>query len=311
MAFASLVLDRYKDVEKIINSQDEDDDSVDTLLEKSIHSTPQTTRRIKLFITFNATVFFLSVLFFLLSVRLSMRSDPNKNNKLLKESSYFSPIFDRIDIPVSTIQFNGSFINQPHTIYRDDPSPLVDAAWDRISLVDTIAVSRADVLRLGKDPTIAAKYPADYGLGPDAYVAEIDVFHQIHCLNALRKEIFFDYYYSEVFPSGKPDDLHRAHTSHCLYTLLQNVMCHADLSTITHNWVQGQIHPFPDFGINKKCRDFEAVLEYQTENHVDFETYKWLRRPEGTKELEMTAEFLDIWRLPPRYGGSRNGTEGK
>ncbi|KAI4162778.1 MAG: hypothetical protein LQ342_003665 [Letrouitia transgressa] len=308
MAFASLVLDRYRDVKKIVNSRDEDDDSVDALIEKSIRPRPQITRRTKLLVSLNTTIFFLSALFFLLSVRLSMRPDLNRNNNFLKESSYFSPIFDRIDIPVSIIQFNGSFINQPHTIYRDDPSPLVDAAWDRISLVDTIAVSSADVLRLGKDPTIAAKYPVDYGLGPDAYVAEIDVFHQIHCLNALRKEIFFDYYYSDVFPSGQPDDLHKAHTSHCLYTLLQNLMCHADVSTITHNWVQGQIHPFPDFGINKKCRDFEAILKYQTEKHVDFETYKWLRRPEGTMELEMTEEFLDIWKLPPRYGGLRNGT---
>ena len=96
-------------------------------------------------------------------------------------------------------------------------------------------------MRVGKDPTIAAKYPDEYGLGSDAYIVEIDVFHQIHCLNTLRKEINFEYYFGDQYPDRKNlPKFHKIHISHCLYLLLQNLMCQANVDVITHKWVEGQ-----------------------------------------------------------------------
>jgi hypothetical protein len=183
----------------------------------------------------------------------------------------------------------------PPSIYRQDPSPAVDAAWGRIANVRTAAISRDDVVKLGKDPSIAAKYPPSFGFGPDAFIAEIDVFHQIHCLDALRREIFFDHYYASRFPDGKPSELHKQHTSHCIYILLQNLMCSASVDVITHRWLDVQKHPFPDFNIQKKCRNFEDVLAWQEKNVVDDEPYHMLRRPADMKPVITSDEFKDIF----------------
>lgn len=95
----------------------------------------------------------------------------------------------------------------------------------------------------------------------------------------LRKEAFFDYYYSEVHPDGKPSESHKGHTSHCIYVLLQNLMCSASVDVMTHRWVDVQKHPVPDFNMNKQCRDFEAIVQWNEQNVVNATKYLDLRRP--------------------------------
>jgi Mycotoxin biosynthesis protein UstYa len=183
----------------------------------------------------------------------------------------------------------------PPTIYRQDPSPAVDAAWDRIANVRTTVISRDDVVKLGKDPVSSAKYPPSFGYGDDAYVAEVDVFHLIHCLDSLRREIFFDHYHADKFPDGKPSDLHKQHTSHCIYILLQNLMCSASVDVITHKWFDVQKHPFPDFNIQKKCRNFDDILAWQEKHVVDDAPYSRLRRPADMEPVKTSDEFKDLF----------------
>jgi hypothetical protein len=77
------------------------------------------------------------------------------------------------------------------SIYIQDPSPEVDAAWNHIAADSSpiITVNSNQAIRLGRDPNIIVKAPEDWGFGSDAYPAQIDVFHEIHCLNMLRKEM--------------------------------------------------------------------------------------------------------------------------
>ena len=81
--------------------------------------------------------------------------------------------------------------NETTSIYIQDPSPEVDAAWDFISADSSsiISISRAEAEALGRDPEVIVKSPEDWELGDDSYPAQIDVFHEIHCLNMLRKEM--------------------------------------------------------------------------------------------------------------------------
>ncbi|KAK3315883.1 hypothetical protein B0H66DRAFT_459968, partial [Apodospora peruviana] len=98
----------------------------------------------------------------------------------------------------------------------------------------------------------------------DAYIAQIEVFHQIHCLNELRKEIHYDHYYK----SGPPDEFHRSHKAHCIHMLLQAVTRAADVGLISHNWVHNEnieepkTRPMPDFNVVKMCRDFDSLLDW-------------------------------------------------
>lgn len=61
------------------------------------------------------------------------------------------------------------------------------------------------------------------------------------------------------------------HKTHCVHMLLQALMCNADVGVITQSWVRNEAYknpktrPFPDFNIEKKCRDFDAVMHWLRE----------------------------------------------
>ncbi|MCJ1359810.1 MAG: hypothetical protein MMC33_009813 [Icmadophila ericetorum] len=78
-------------------------------------------------------------------------------------TSFTAPVFDKLDIELSTLRVNGSFLNIHFpSIYRSDPSSEVDAAWERIAKTGTMSISSEEVRRLGKDRAKTAKYPPDF-----------------------------------------------------------------------------------------------------------------------------------------------------
>ena len=191
-----------------------------------------------------------------------------------------------LDLRGSTLVLNGA-LRDNSSIFRMPPSLEVDEAWDLISLegFELITVSGQAVSRSGKNVTKSVQAPESWGEGTDAYLAQVEVFHQIHCLNELRKEMFYDHYYS-----GERDELHVAHKMHCLHMVLQSLMCSADAGIIQHNWVRSEkvsepkIRPFPDFNTVKMCRNFDALLDWARERSVSDFRKKWasLRIPPGT-----------------------------
>lgn len=55
---------------------------------------------------------------------------------------------------------------------------------------------------MGKNPDTVAKLEDEiWGLGDDAYVAALDIFHNLHCLNTLRQAAYANYYNQRP---GKP-----------------------------------------------------------------------------------------------------------
>ena len=107
------------------------------------------------------------------------------------------------------------------SIWRMPPSPEVDAAWDSLTRggLEIITVSAADIKLSGKDPALSVKAPPSWDQGPDAYFAQIDIFHILHCLDGLRKEMWSDYYYDDPV-----DPIRRELKAHCLHTVLQNLL---------------------------------------------------------------------------------------
>lgn len=71
------------------------------------------------------------------------------------------------------------------SIGRHFPSPVTDAIWEEdIEVLRPIPITREQVIKLGKNPETVAKLEDDvWGLGDDAYVASLDIFHTLHCLN--------------------------------------------------------------------------------------------------------------------------------
>lgn len=74
-------------------------------------------------------------------------------------------------------------------------------------------------------------------------------------------------------------------------------MCDASVDLVTYNWVETQKHPFPDMSINRQCRSFDTLLQWQEEHAFQFGVggrVDGLVRPEGATELRASKEFLAL-----------------
>lgn len=91
-----------------------------------------------------------------------------------------------IDLEPSIKRINGT-VNATGTlsIARQFPNPAADSIWEEdIELIRPIPVTREQILKMGKNPDTVAKLENDvWGLGDNAYVAALDIFHNLHCLN--------------------------------------------------------------------------------------------------------------------------------
>ncbi|KAE8131055.1 hypothetical protein BDV38DRAFT_276264 [Aspergillus pseudotamarii] len=191
-----------------------------------------------------------------------------------------APLLDRVDLPRVTITPNASLYDtDPPSILRIPTGPEADAEWFRIGTgVMPIIISSDEIYKLGKDPSVAVKIPEEHGYGDDAYIAQTEVFHLLHCLDMLRKEISYDHYYFARF-GNHPDAEHVAHIGHCIDILAQTIKCSSSVDVILFNWVEGWDQPFPDFSNQHVCRDFETLLGYVTENSVPRSVWKTMKEP--------------------------------
>ena len=50
--------------------------------------------------------------------------------------------------------------------------------------------------------------------------------------------------------------------------LRQFVMCNADPGLVTYFWVEGRPTPYPDFSMQKQCKDPHAILQWAQEKRI-------------------------------------------
>jgi hypothetical protein len=112
------------------------------------------------------------------------------NDKCTRKMSTWSPALQIYDDQLSIQRFNGA-LRAPNK-YRGPPSQDIDDAWDKLLYPE------GGLVRLTKDQLdkinaskYAAEYTQDMGGG---YIAGIEVFHQLHCVNMLRKATYMEYY---------------------------------------------------------------------------------------------------------------------
>ncbi|KAL1610645.1 hypothetical protein SLS60_002315 [Paraconiothyrium brasiliense] len=185
------------------------------------------------------------------------------------------PVFDRFNIPKLTRVTNGTFWDtEPRSIWRVRTGSEADSAWETVgSNIAPIIINSTEVLALGKDPSTAVKAPSELNLGSDAYIAGMDVFHHLHCLDKLRREISYKHYHEADEGPSPGSELHEAHINHCLDVLAQALRCTGSVDMVTFNWVEGHRMPQPDFNNRKVCRDFDALREWTVENGVDSDEF--------------------------------------
>ncbi|OAA36116.1 hypothetical protein BBO_08288 [Beauveria brongniartii RCEF 3172] len=263
------------------NSKNLHDEESEELLTDGDHVAALTARKSKAWIGFTLLNLVLFVASLTLRITTHYQYPPGKN-AALKRLSYWSPILDDVEIPSFTAKINGTLFPKEHrSIAREEPSSVNDEAWHKFEKVLTHVVTRDEIIKLGKDPETVARFEDEYwGMGNDAYMVQLDVMHQIHCLNLLRKAAFAEYpgYSPELGPFDK---MWWIHLSHCTDILLQNIQCAANTEVLTLAWVESRDVPWPDFSVNRQCRDFDTLVKWQQEHAVDADKFDKMPVPEN------------------------------
>ncbi|KAF1975999.1 hypothetical protein BU23DRAFT_436386, partial [Bimuria novae-zelandiae CBS 107.79] len=212
---------------------------------------------------------YLNLLFFLtnltfLSTLLWTAHLTTSPNTLLKKTNTYTPLLDRYNFSFNRVKNNASLFNTPYSIYKDAPSPAVDAAWDAIADTPVLAISRSDVVKMGKEPEYVVRVPEAFGYGANKYFAVNDGQHLLHCLDELRKFAHYEYYYSPKYGAeANLPPMVKAHRSHCVGVLLDTLTCQPSLNMVVWEYVQGQSEPWPDFDTWRMCVDHGAFYEWQ------------------------------------------------
>lgn len=245
--------------------------------------------RTSLFILF--TVCNIAILLLNVEMYLHMYIQKSKTrhdvlNAELRATSSYSPIFDLVDLEPSIRLINGTVVAPEHpSIARQFPNSEADAQWEQdIDLIRPIAITREQIIKMGKNPeTVAKLEDQDWGLGDNAYVAALDVFHNLHCLNTLRRAAYGTYYSISADANNRNGHL-EGHLNHCADILFQHISCSNNVNLVTRHWREEQEYPFPDFSINKYCINFEKLLTWHKEVGLDQENYiKTMKKPKGAK----------------------------
>ncbi|KAM7200790.1 protein of unknown function (DUF3328) domain containing protein [Rhypophila sp. PSN 637] len=255
----------------------------------------QTPTSSRILLWLNVGLFIVSVVCLGVSYRQSRQS----YTWHLEQTIGYSPFLERLDLGegVPRLEENELF-DRPsaYKIYRGPPSKEVDDAWEAISEVGVVLISGDEVRKVGKNTSKTVKAPPHWGYGDDAYLAQVDGQHRIHCLNVLRKWMHYDHYFKPKL-GDDPGIIQLAHRDHCLVLLLQTLTCHVSLDVITHNWMDTQGYPVPDFNMNRKCMSHDRILEWQEKSRISMEQWDEIRPQEGDYVLPLWPELVELNKL--------------
>ncbi|KAH7633117.1 hypothetical protein B0T09DRAFT_86396 [Sordaria sp. MPI-SDFR-AT-0083] len=186
----------------------------------------------------------------------------------------------------------------PDRIFQQDPSPAVDKAWESI-------LGPSDgVLRLPLSISRKIGYPSsEIFYAPGSYIYGVSMFHQLHCLDILRRSFWRETYFRNTSDAEFHD-----HRAHCLDFLRQAIMCNGDV-TMTYWWNKNYTYKDQQTGeeryteeylkmdrkeraqgtkllwdVEHQCRSFERIHEWTGRHQLRDEEY-WKEAP-GFKKTE-------------------------
>jgi Mycotoxin biosynthesis protein UstYa len=135
--------------------------------------------------------------------------------------------------------------------------PEVDEAWRMISYdMGDQWVPKSALSKLGESSSLVVDHPRT---GKEGYRVGMEVFHQLHCINLLRRVTYKEYYAPLGGEFGKGQEALQKHTDHCLEILRLNIQCNADVGLFTFYIVEGDPLAWPQLNSKHVCRNFEGV----------------------------------------------------
>lgn len=135
----------------------------------------------------------------------------------------------------------------------------INKAWE--DLYNEFGISQISASLAAQLPNATMRNHND----PSKFIVQLDVFHQLHCLNLLRKLV-----YPAVFPEHQPHATEDSvdHLEHCYDQLRQSLMCHSDLATIYWQWEPDERRSYGNLKTTHTCKDFGKVRQWALENRL-------------------------------------------
>ncbi|KAJ7456559.1 hypothetical protein FB451DRAFT_1276387 [Mycena latifolia] len=171
-------------------------------------------------------------------------------NPLFPQALY-SPAQDVLEY--KAVKFHSGF-GPDLQIYDQEPSDEVDKAWAGLYEFAYSKIPRAQAIRLPNKT-----YPI-LGDKPQTYMLALDVFHELHCLDEIRKAMYPDYY------PATSEGINTKHMRHCLSSLRQSIMCTSDISPIVWQWSEKSQAAKERADILHTCRDFTKLQAWSKQH---------------------------------------------
>ncbi|KAJ7160629.1 hypothetical protein C8R43DRAFT_1176994 [Mycena crocata] len=168
----------------------------------------------------------------------------------------YSPALAAIEheVKVYTIGFSSDF-----SPYQIPSSPELDELWSKLYNFGISRISKEEAARL---PNKTHAIPGDEGY----YIAELDVFHNLHCLNKIRMALDPDYYPEWRISTTNnriPSQTNvTRHVSHCVDWIRQAIQCSSDTSVIVWQWDDTVKRNTFRGDVAHTCRSFEKIQEW-------------------------------------------------
>ena len=137
-----------------------------------------------------------------------------------------------------------------------------DEAWENLYSKQAIV----------KIPEEEAKRLPNTTLGmhdePGQYVVGLEVFHQLQCLDRIRKSFSPERYSARDEMTVKEVPFDEEDLAQCVDSIRQTLMCNADISTIHWEWNEEQQRAKPRSTNTHTCRNFGAIQQWALDHQV-------------------------------------------
>lgn len=128
-------------------------------------------------------------------------------------------------------------------------------------------ISREEMIKLGLDPDTSLVI-TDTRTGKEGYRVAVEVFHQLHCLNLLRQDVYKDHYAPVGGDTAAPNHDPRGRLDRCIDALRQFVMCQGDVGVFSFNYPFNNGDPWPNYATPHTCRNFEDIRQWAVDHTV-------------------------------------------
>ncbi|KAJ7467495.1 hypothetical protein FB451DRAFT_1137328 [Mycena latifolia] len=144
-------------------------------------------------------------------------------------------------------------------------SPALDEMWRNLYKRGVSRITKDEAARL---PNKTHAIPGDDG----HYIAELDVFHNLHCLDKIRMALDPDYYPNWRISTTNnfiPSQIDAtAHIVHCIDYVRQSLMCSSDTSMLVWQWHDAKNQSTAEGNTAHTCRKFEKLWDWAKEREM-------------------------------------------